>query len=86
MTRNTVKRVEVAAPVYAPAIQEKIRGIFDLMLADNKKARQEDSEGSYALVKCEGDPVNSQEMLYQEAYDRAAERAQAKEPKESEEE
>ena len=74
MTRNTVKRVEVAAPVYAPAIQEKIRGIFDLMLADNKKARQEDSEGSYALVKCEGDPVNSQEMLYQEAYDRAAAR------------
>lgn len=74
MTRNTVKRVEVAAPVYAPAIQEKIRGIFDLMLADNKKARQEDSEGSYALVKCEGDPVNSQEMLYQEAYDCAAAR------------
>ena len=74
MTRNTVKRVEVAAPVYAPAIQEKIRGIFDLMLADNKKARQEDSEGRYALVKCEGDPVNSQEMLYQEAYDRAAAR------------
>ena len=72
MTRNTVKRVEVAAPVYAPAIQEKIRGIFDLMLRDNKKARQEDSEGRYALVKCEGDPVNSQEMLYQEAYDRAA--------------
>lgn len=74
MTRNTVKRVEVAAPVYAPAIQEKIRGIFDLMLRDNKKARQEDSEGRYALVKCEGDPVNSQEMLYQEAYDRAAAR------------
>ena len=74
MTRNTVKRVEVAAPVYAPAIQEKIRGIFDLMLSDNKKARQEDSEGRYALVKCEGDPVNSQEMLYQEAYDRAAAR------------
>lgn len=74
MTRNTVKRVEVAAPVYAPAIQEKIRGIFDLMLRDNKKARQEDSEGIYALVKCEGDPVNSQEMLYQEAYDRAAAR------------
>lgn len=74
MTRNTVKRVEVAAPVYAPAIQEKIRSIFDLMLADNKKARQEDSEGIYALVKCEGDPVNSQEMLYQEAYDRAAAR------------
>ena len=74
MTRNTVKRVEVAAPVYAPAIKERIQGIFDLMLSDNKKAREEDSEGNYALVKCEGEPVNSQEALYQEAYDKAAQR------------
>ncbi len=86
MTRNTVKRVEVAAPVYSPALKERIQGIFDLMLSDNKKARVENADGMYTLVKCEGEPVNSQEMLYQEAYDRAAERAQAKEPKESEEE
>ena len=74
MTRNTVKRVEVAAPVCAPAIQERIQGIFDLMLSDNKKAREEDPEGNYTLVKCEGEPVNSQEALYQEAYDKAAQR------------
>ena len=74
MTRNTVKRVEVAAPVYAPAIKERIQGIFDLMLSDNKKAREEDSEGNYALVKCDGEPINSQEALYQEAYDKAAQR------------
>lgn len=86
MTRNTVKRVEVAAPVYSPALKERIQGIFDLMLSDNKKARVENADGMYTLVKCEGEPVNSQEMLYQEAYDRAAERAQAKEPKESEQE
>ncbi|HJC89673.1 MAG TPA: polyphosphate kinase 1 [Candidatus Mediterraneibacter excrementigallinarum] len=85
MTRNTVKRVEVAAPVYAPELKERIQGIFDLMLSDNKKARTENADGTYTLVKCEGEPVDSQEMLYQEAYDRAAERAQAKEPKESEE-
>ena len=85
MTRNTVKRVEVAAPVYAPKLKERIQGIFDLMLSDNKKARTENADGTYTLVKCEGEPVDSQEMLYQEAYDRAAERAQAKEPKESEE-
>lgn len=72
MTRNTVKRVEVAAPVYSPAIRRRIQGIFDLMLSDNKKARREDAAGCYALVKCEGEPVNSQEALYQEAYDRAA--------------
>ena len=74
MTRNTVKRVEVAAPVYDPAIRERIQGMFDLMLRDNKKAREENPEGVYKLVKCEGEPVNSQKTLYQEAYDNAARR------------
>ncbi len=74
MTRNTVKRVEVAAPVYAPAIKSRIQGMFDLMLSDNKKAREENKDGSYTLVRCEGEPINSQEILYQEAYDKAAQR------------
>ncbi|OUO27135.1 polyphosphate kinase 1 [Lachnoclostridium sp. An298] len=74
MTRNTVKRVEVASPVYDPAIRARIQGIFDLMLGDNKKAREENAEGVYTLVKCDGEPVNSQEALYQEAYDKAAQR------------
>ncbi len=80
MTRNTVKRVEVAAPVYSPVLKERIQEIFDLMLSDNKKARVENEDGTYTLVKCEEAQVNSQEMLYQEAYGRAAERTQAKEP------
>ena len=79
MTRNTVKRVEVAAPVYSGKIKQRVRGIFDLMLRDNKKAREEDAEGNYTLRKCEGEPVNAQEQLYQEAYDRAAARGQAAE-------
>lgn len=79
MTRNTVKRVEVAAPVYSGKIKQRVRGIFDLMLRDNKKAREEDAEGNYTLRKCEGEPVNAQEQLYQEAYDRAAGRGQAAE-------
>ena len=36
-------------------------------------------DGNYTLVKCEGEPVNSQEALYQEAYDKAAERTAARE-------
>ena len=79
MTRNTVKRVEVAAPVYAQALKDRIQGIFDLMLSDNKKARVENADGNYTLVKCEGEPVNSQEALYQEVYDKAAERTAARE-------
>ena len=74
MTRNTVKRVEVAAPVCAQALKGRIQAMFDLMLSDNKKARIEGSDGNYTLVPCEGEPVNSQEALYQEAYDKAAER------------
>ena len=74
MTRNTVKRVEVAAPVCAQALKARIQAMFDLMLSDNKKARIEGSDGNYTLVPCEGEPVNSQEALYQEAYDKAAER------------
>ena len=74
MTRNTVKRVEVAAPVCAQALKKRIQAMFDLMLRDNKKARIEGSDGNYTLVPCEGEPVNSQEALYQEAYDKAAER------------
>ena len=50
MTRNTVKRVEVAAPVYSPTLQNRIRGIFELMLHDNVKARVENVQGVYQSV------------------------------------
>ncbi len=66
MTRNTVKRVEVAAPVYSERLKIRIRKLFGLMLSDSKKARQENEKGEYTLVKCEGEPVNAQELLFQE--------------------
>ena len=40
MTRNTVKRVEVAAPVYSERLKKRLQDLFDLMLSDNKKARK----------------------------------------------
>ena len=40
MTRNTVKRVEVAAPVYSERLKKRLQDLFDLMLSDNKKARR----------------------------------------------
>ena len=77
MTRNTVKRVEVAAPIYSNKIKVQIREIFDLMLRDNKKARIEDNKGNYTLRECVGEVCNSQEMLYRLAYDRAAKKLMA---------
>lgn len=72
MTRNTVKRVEVAAPVYSERLKKRLQDLFDLMLSDNKKARKEDAKGTYSVVECKGQPINSQELLYQEAYAKTA--------------
>ncbi|MFR2292850.1 MAG: polyphosphate kinase 1, partial [Mediterraneibacter faecis] len=71
MTRNTVKRVEVAAPVYSERLKKRLQDLFDLMLSDNKKAQKEDAKGTYSVVECKGQPINSQELLYQEAYAKA---------------
>ena len=38
------------------------------MLSDNKKARKEDAKGAYSVVGCKGHPINSQELLFTEAY------------------
>lgn len=78
MTRNTVKRVEVAAPVKSEVLKRRIRGIFDLMLADNKKAREQNCEGRYVPVACEGEPCNSQEILFCQAYERAGKRPEVR--------
>ena len=72
MTRNTVKRVEVAAPVYSERLKKRLQDLFDLMLSDNKKARKEDLKVDYSVVECKGQPITSQELLYQEAYAKAA--------------
>ena len=70
MTRNTVRRVEVASPIYDPEIAQRLEEMFITMLSDNQKARVEDNEGNYALVyKAEDTPLNSQEFFYQAAYD-----------------
>ena len=68
MTRNTVRRVEVAAPVYDVKLQEKLQEMFDIMLSDNQKARQLGPDGNYQRVINEKAPVNSQEYFYAEAY------------------
>ncbi|MGN0374255.1 MAG: polyphosphate kinase 1 [Butyrivibrio sp.] len=71
MTRNTVKRVEAAVPVLDRDIRCRIKEMFDIMLKDNVKARIQDSNGIYHRIKTEGEPLNSQEYFYKEAYNRA---------------
>lgn len=74
MTRNTVKRVEVAAPVYQENLKERLQELFDILLHDNQKARWEDKDGCYHMRVNEEKPVNAQEVLYQMAYDRITEK------------
>ncbi len=70
MTRNTVRRVEVAAPVREPALCRRLQEIFDLMLSDNQKASVLGPDGSYSRVPQEGEAVNAQERLYDLACER----------------
>ncbi len=70
MTRNTVRRVEVAAPVWDPSLRQRLQEIFDLMLSDNQKARILGPDGQYRKAEGEGEPVNAQERLYDLAYER----------------
>ena len=72
MTRNTVRRVEVAAPVYDEKSKGMIKDIFTLMLQDNCKARKQEPDGTYVRVP-EGEKIiNAQERLYEIAYEKAA--------------
>ena len=73
MTRNTLRRVEVAAPIEAPALRARVQEMFDLMLTDNVQARILKPNGQYVRREPgENAPVNAQEILYQQAYDAAA--------------
>ena len=68
MTRNTVRRVEVAAPIYDPNIRERIRYIFDTIMKDDEKGKEQNAEGIYEDRHINEVPVNSQEIFYQDAY------------------
>lgn len=68
MTRNTLRRVEVAAPLYAETVKNKVRKMFATMLRDNVKAREQQPDGSYQKLSMVGPVLNSQEYFYEEAY------------------
>lgn len=71
MTRNKLRRVEVAAPVYDKDLKMQLEEMFITMLSDNQKARQEDSRGNYEIAEAQETPLNSQEFFYEQAYMRA---------------
>lgn len=72
MTRNTLRRVEVAAPIEDPDIRMQIQEMFVTMLSDNRKARSMNNKGIYKIEPSDNAPFNSQEVFLQQAYDNAA--------------
>lgn len=71
MTRNTIHRVEVAAPVYDEGIKARILKMFDTMMRDNVKARHQMSDATYVKLPQNDESLNSQEYFYTEAYKNA---------------
>ena len=72
MTRNTLRRVEVAAPILDEGLKNRLLDQFDVMLRDNVQARVMQPDGSYVRrERGEDAPLSAQEFFYQQAYDAA---------------
>ncbi len=74
MTRNTLKRVEVAAPILDKSLKQRIEKIFITLMSDNTNARIMQSDGSYKREKNLDAPYSAQEVLYDIAYQNASNR------------
>lgn len=84
MTRNTTRRVEVAAPVRDEEIKKRVLDLFESEMSDNVKARVMQSDGSYIKVQSDDVPVDSQKRLFAESYANApAERVEPSVPEKS---
>ena len=69
MTRNTLRRVEVATPILDADAKSRLDNIFDVIWRDNVQAREQQSDGSYIRRYPAGqNALSSQNWLYDEAY------------------
>lgn len=68
MTRNTLHRVEIAAPIYDSKVKKRILDMFSVMMKDNVKARIQQNNGSYIHAAGGDYLLNSQEYFYDGAY------------------
>lgn len=87
MTRNTIRRVEVAAPIYNERIKMRLWNMFEILLKDNVKARTQLPDGTYVYKFNDNPLVDAQKYFIEEAYKKAERkalaRAKAKEKKAS---
>ena len=63
MTRNMVKRVEVATPIYDTAIKDRVRTMFGIMLHDTVKGRELCRDGNYYRREKEKVPLGEVQQI-----------------------
>ena len=68
MTRNTTRRVEVAAPILSEEVKKRVLDIFDTQMQDNVKARIMQPDGKYVRAEREDIAIDAQSRFYAEAY------------------
>lgn len=78
MTRNTLHRVEIGAPILDPELKQRLMGDFAIMLSDTAQARIAGSDGIYRRPDPAEHARSSQTELYHQAYQHSVE-AQGKE-------
>jgi polyphosphate kinase len=64
MPRNFNRRVEIAFPVIEPALQNRLKEILELQLADTVKSWQMQPDGSYSRKPSGKEPIRFQECYY----------------------
>lgn len=74
MTRNTLRRVEVAAPVLDERLKNQLAWMFETMMKDDEKGKCLTEKGIYVDRNLHVQKLNSQECFYEAAYANAEKR------------
>ena len=68
MTRNTIRRVEVAAPVLDERLKNQLAWMFETMMKDDEKGKYLTEKGIYVDRNLHVQKLDSQECFYEAAY------------------
>ena len=71
MTRNTIRRVEVAVPILNQQVRDHLDHMFEMMMSDDEKGKELTSKGFYVSRNLSKVKMDSQELFYAMAYSQA---------------
>ena len=71
MTRNTIRRVEVAVPILDQQVRDHLDHMFEMMMSDDEKGKELTSKGLYVNRNLSEIKMDSQELFYAMAYSQA---------------